>query len=68
MNMALIDKYLKDACERCEGYAVGHICEDKQSCKCPVYKLYLEAKGKESVKVVDNSGWGKLPTPPAEMI
>lgn len=66
--MALIDSYLKSACERCEGYAVGHICEDKQSCKCPVYKLYLEAKKNQPEVKFKANVWGPLPTPPPEMI
>lgn len=46
------ENLLKEACNRCENYAKGLDCEDKDS--CPVYKLYLMVK--ES-----NDNWDTTP-------
>ena len=64
--MKTIDKLFHSACERCEEWSAYTQCEVQAT--CPVYKLYVAAKGKEKVKVVRASDWAVPPTPRPEMI
>lgn len=64
--MNLAEYLFKEACLRCENHAKNMECEDKMS--CPVYGLYVEAKKKTKVKIVDKKEWETPPTPINEII
>lgn len=64
--MNLADYLFKEACLRCENHAENMTCEDKMSCQ--VYGLYVEAKKKTKVKIVDSKEWETPPTPINEII
>lgn len=59
--MDLVDSLFKKACLRCENHAENFTCEDKIA--CPVYGLYIQAKKKTKVKIVDRKEWETPPTP-----
>lgn len=63
--MEKTEKLFKDACLRCESHAKNMSCEDMNN--CPVYGLYLIAKGKKKT-VYKQDVWSEPPTPRPEMI
>lgn len=62
--MSIADKYMREACDRCESHAKNFSCEDKHT--CPVYKLYCMACEKKVI--IKKDSWETPPAPRPEMI
>ena len=60
-----VDMLLRQACQRCDEWGKSFVCECQDT--CPVYKLYLMARGKREVKYVKDV-WNVPPAPPSGWI